>query len=217
MVILFNWTNQVSELLKLFVTYNPEAFTAIGHWSYSDSCNELLCAHFRSSNLFHTDYCREMTTWSYTLKGIPIDQSTPPFFASWIIKAFHSCLTKWRWAPALWILLDSLHSCISSLSFTYWYMRNTNTHVLLAQTNVICSPSFQEPLLFSFLKHSSKFNSYMKTFWNWLYLFYLLIFYNLSWWGISKIHKSKENSMMSTSSVVMTPSASTVCFFVFLN
>ena len=208
MLIWLSLINKVSELLELFVTNNPTVFTALGHWSYSVSCNELLCAHFKSSHLFHSDYSNEMTTWSCMPKGNPQTNRTPSFCASWIIRAFHSSSRKWRWATPFWILLDLLQSCIGSLPFTYSYMHNADIHVLLAQTNVIYSLSFQEPLLVSSLKHSSKFNLHE----NILELTLLILLINhfyLNSWEVSKIHKSRETVVMNTSCVVITHTAST--------
>lgn len=163
MLIWLNLINKASELLELFITQNLTAFTPLGHWSSSVSCNELLCTNFQSSCLFHSDYSDKMTTWPYMLKGNPQTNRMPSFGASRIVRAFHSSSKKWRWATPFWILLDLLQSCISSLPFTCSYMHNPDTHVLLAQTNVIYSLSFQQPLLFSSLKRNSKFNLHGNT------------------------------------------------------
>ena len=163
MLMWLNLINKASELLELFITQNLTAFTPLGHWSYSVSCNELLCTNFQSSRLFHSDYSDKMTTWPYMLKGNPQTNRIPSFGASWIVRAFHSSSKKWRWATPFWILLDLLQSCISSLPFTCSYMHNPDTHVLSAQTNVIYSLSFQKPLLFSCLKRNSKFSFHRNT------------------------------------------------------
>lgn len=153
-----------------------------------------------------------MTAQSYILRGNPQTNRTPAFCASWIIREFHSSSRKWRWATTFWILLDCLQSCIASLQFTYSYMHNTDIHVLLAQTNVIYSVSFQEHLLFSSLKQSSKFNLHE----NILELTLLILcinLFNLNLWEVSKMHKSRETKIVNISSVVITLSASAVFQF----
>lgn len=145
-----------SSLNSLF-TYNPAAFTALGHWSSSVSCNGLLCAHFRSSHLFSLIIQTQwhgLACWRVICR--PRELSV--FCASWIIREFHSSSRKWRWATAFGILLDLLQGCVGNVPFASSYMHNTDIRVLPAQTNVIYSLSFQEPWLFFSLEHSSKFN-----------------------------------------------------------